>query len=67
MVLFFYALNGLPDECCNKESKMLKVTFYVFSQRLGKEFINVELHRSMDDARLRACALGWTISKVEAA
>ena len=46
---------------------MLKVTFHVFSQRLGKEFINVELHRSMDDARLRACALGWTISKVEAA
>ena len=46
---------------------MLKVTFHVFSQRLGKEFINVELYRSMDDARLRACALGWTISKVEAA
>jgi hypothetical protein len=46
---------------------MLKVTFYVFSQRLGKEFINIELHRSMDDARLRACVLGWTISKIEEA
>jgi hypothetical protein len=22
MVLFFHALNGFPDECCNKESKM---------------------------------------------
>lgn len=67
MVLFFYALNGLPDECCNKESKMLKVTFYVFSQRLGKEFINIELHRSMDDAQHRALGLMWTIAKVEEA
>jgi hypothetical protein len=48
-----------------KESNMLKVTFYVYSKLLGKEFFNVETHRSMDDARLRACALGWTISKVE--
>jgi hypothetical protein len=48
-----------------KESQMLKVTFYVYSKLLGKEFFNVELHRSMDDAKLRACALGWTISKVE--
>ena len=44
---------------------MLKVTFYVYSKLLGKEFFNVETHRSMDDARLRACALSWTISKVE--
>lgn len=42
-----------------------KVTFYVYSKRLQKEFFNVELHRSMDDAKLRACALGWTISSVE--
>ena len=48
-----------------KEGKMLEVTFYVYSKLLGKEFFNVEIHRSMDDARLRACALGWTISKVE--
>jgi len=48
-----------------KESQMLKVTFYVYSKLLGKEFFNVELHRSMDDAKLRACALGWTISKIE--
>ncbi len=46
---------------------MLKITFYVFSKVLGKEFRNVELHRSIDDARLRALALGWTIEKIEAA
>ncbi|MFZ9649522.1 MAG: hypothetical protein ACO29C_05480 [Fluviibacter sp.] len=46
---------------------MLKVTFYVFSQRLGKEFINIELHRSMDDAQHRALGLMWTIAKVEEA
>ena len=44
---------------------MFKVTFYVYSKLLGKEFFNVEIHRSMDDARLRACALLWTIHKVE--
>lgn len=43
----------------------LKVTFYVYVECLGKGFENIELHRSIDDARLRACALGWTISKVE--
>lgn len=46
---------------------MLKVTFYVYSKLLGKEFFNVEMHRSMDDARLRACALNWTIYQVEEA
>jgi hypothetical protein len=46
---------------------MLKVTFYVYSKVLDKEFFNTELHSSMDDARLRACALNWTISKVEEA
>jgi hypothetical protein len=46
---------------------MLKVTFYVFSKILNKEFRNVEMHKSMDDARLRACALlNWQIEKVEA-
>ena len=49
------------------ESAMLRITFSVFSARLGKTFINVELHRSMADARLRASALGWTIQTVEAA
>lgn len=44
---------------------MFRVTFYVYSKLLGKEFRNVETHRSMDDARLRACALGWQIEKVE--
>jgi hypothetical protein len=42
-----------------------RVTFWAFSKVLNKEFINVELHRSLDDARLRACALMWTITKVE--
>jgi hypothetical protein len=49
------------------QAATLRVTFHVFSKVLGKEFRNVEMHRSMDDARLRACALGWTIEKVEAA
>ena len=44
---------------------MLKVTFHVYSKLLKKEFFNIEQHRSMDDARLRALALGWTIAKVE--
>jgi len=44
---------------------MIRVTFYVFSKILNREFINVEVHRSMDDARLRGLALGWTISRVE--
>jgi len=46
---------------------MLRVTFFVFSKVLGREFRNVELHRSMADASLRACALGWQIEKVEPA
>lgn len=44
---------------------MLKVTFYVFSKVLNKEFRNVETHRSLADANLRALALNWTIEKVE--
>ena len=44
---------------------MIRVTFYVYSKLLGKEFRNIENHRSMADARLRACALGWTIESVE--
>lgn len=45
---------------------MIRVTFYVYSKLLKREFRNIETHRSMDDARLRACALGWTIEAVEA-
>ena len=44
---------------------MIRVTYYVFSKILNREFINVEIHRSMDDARLRGLALGWTIQQVE--
>jgi len=44
---------------------MFRVTFYVFSRVLNKEFRNVEIHRSMADARLRAMALGWQIESVE--
>jgi hypothetical protein len=64
-----HTTNRFPDSGANKEkeSNMLKVTFYVYSKVLNKEFLNIELHRSMDDARLRACALNWTISKVEEA
>jgi hypothetical protein len=44
---------------------MFQVTFYVFSKVLNKSFINVEIHKSLDDARLRALALNWTIQSVE--
>jgi hypothetical protein len=33
---------------------MLKVTFYCFSTILNKGFVNVEYHKSIDNARLRA-------------
>ena len=46
---------------------MIKVTFYVYSKILNKEFYNVEVHRSIDDAKLRAMALNWQINKVEQA
>jgi hypothetical protein len=46
---------------------MIKVTFYVYSKILNKEFYNVEVHRSIDDAKLRAMALNWQIHKVEQA
>lgn len=44
---------------------MFQVTFYVFSKVLNKSFTNVEIHKSLDDARLRALALNWTIQSVE--
>jgi hypothetical protein len=50
-----------------KEKQMIKVTFSVNSKILKKSFINVEFHRSIADARLRALALGWRIEKAEAA
>jgi hypothetical protein len=48
----------------DKERTMFKVTFYVFCKVLKKEFRNVEIVKSMDDARLRALALGWQIEKM---
>ena len=51
----------------NKEPQMLKITFRSFSKVLNKEFFNVELHRSLEDAKFRACALNWQVWKVEAA
>jgi hypothetical protein len=44
---------------------MLRVTFYVYSKILGREFYNVEIHKTEADARLRALALNWTIAKIE--
>lgn len=38
----------------------------VFSKILNKEFRNVEMHKSMDDVKLRTCALNWQIESVEA-
>ena len=47
------------------DSYTIRVTFYVYSKILKKEFRNVELHRSLSDAKLRGLALGWQIEKVE--
>ena len=44
---------------------MIKVTFYVFSKILNKECRNVEIHKSIADANLRALALGWQIESIE--
>jgi hypothetical protein len=44
---------------------MFKVTFYAFSKVLNKGFVNVEIHKSLEDAKLRACALNWQIQEVE--
>jgi len=43
----------------------IKVTFSAYSKILGRNFVIVESHRNIDDARLRACALGWVIVNVE--
>ena len=43
---------------------MFQVTFYSFSKVLNKSFINVEIHKSIDDAKLRASALHWSIQSV---
>jgi hypothetical protein len=48
-----------------KGNKMLKVTFYVYSKILNKEFRNTEIHSSMANANLRALALNWQIESVE--
>lgn len=45
----------------------IRVTFYVYSSVLKREFRNVEVHRSIGDARLRASALGWQVERVEPA
>jgi hypothetical protein len=49
----------------SRRFQMFQVTFYVFSTILNKEFRNVEIHKSMADANLRALALGWQIEFVE--
>jgi len=43
---------------------MFQVTFYSFSKVLNKGFVNVEIHKSIDDAKLRAAALHWSIQSV---
>jgi hypothetical protein len=53
------------DNNFSTEASMFKVTFYVYSKILNKEFRNLEVHKSMDDARLRALALMWQIESVE--
>ena len=61
-----HCVTGLAENAATwKEKQMFKITFYVYSEILCKEFFNVETHRSLADANLRALALGWTIHKVE--
>jgi hypothetical protein len=43
---------------------MFEVTFYSFSTVLNRAFFNIEVHRSMADAFLRASALNWVIHSV---
>jgi hypothetical protein len=43
----------------------IRVTFTCYSKILKRHFVNLECHRTLDDARLRASALGWTIAEVE--
>jgi len=45
---------------------MIEVTFTSYSAVLRRSFVNVEMHRSYDDARLRALALGWQIQSFRA-
>ena len=44
---------------------MIKVTFYVYSKILNKVYRNIETHKSLADANLRALALGWQIESIE--
>lgn len=44
---------------------MIRVTFSYYSRLLGKWFYNVEEHRTLEDARLRALALNWSIISFE--
>lgn len=46
---------------------MLKVTFSSYAPTLKQWFTNVEYHRSLLDAKLRASALGWIIVEIEQA
>jgi len=46
---------------------MLRVTFTYESKLLRKTFQFTEVHESEDNARLRALAMGWTITKKEPA
>lgn len=48
-----------------REFAMLRVTFYKKCRHSGKEYTNIEKHASVDDAKLRAYALGWSIVKIE--
>lgn len=44
---------------------MIRVHYWHYSRVLKREFRNVEIHKSLADARLRGYALNWHIEKVE--
>lgn len=48
-----------------KGHSMLKVTFYKKDRHTGREYRNIETHKTMDDAKLRAYALNWSIEHIE--
>lgn len=42
-----------------------RITFACYAKTLDQWFENIEIHTSMDNAKLRASALNWQIKSVE--
>jgi len=60
------SLNTLRRDQQNAQREYtIRVTFTNYCAVLKRSFTNVELHRSLDDARLRGMALNWRIASIE--